>query len=628
MFYKGYIKTKNKKAIEKFKERKDFKSLDDVKNLEEYAGILADDIILIDIDDQKQSEILMDIVEDLQIDCRVYQTSRGRHFLFENTNVSKCHTHINLACGLVADIKIGNKNSYEILKFDNEERFIEWDCETPSALPKWLNPVKSKVDFMEMTEGDGRNQTLFNYILTLTNAGFSKEESRECISLINKYILNESLSDDELEVIMRDDAFPVETFYDGKKFLHNNFATFLINNEKICRINGQLHSYSDGEYVAGNKVIESLMLKHIPTLRSAQRSEVMKYIELTAKDKVEADARFILFKNGVYNIETETLEPIRPDLIITNKINFDFDENAYDELCDKTLNKISCNDKSVRAVLEESIGYCFYRRNELSKAFFLVGEGANGKSTFLDMIKNLLGEKNYSGLDMGELDERFSIAMLSGKLANVGDDISDDFLQGRAISTFKKIVSGNQVKAEYKGQDAFFFNPYTKLYFSANNLPRTKSKGFNAILRRLIIIPFNARFSKTDEDYDPYITWKLKDENVMKYLIKIGIEGLKRVIANNGFTECEKVQKEVDEYEVANNPILLWMSEKEDYEIINQVNKDVYRDYRQFCFTNGFSEINLSSFSKELNKRMGIVTTRRRIDGKLVTIYVKGNENE
>ena len=61
--YKGYIKTKNKQAAERFKDRTDFKTLDEVNPLPEYAGILEKDTMFIDIDDPDQSEILMDIVE-------------------------------------------------------------------------------------------------------------------------------------------------------------------------------------------------------------------------------------------------------------------------------------------------------------------------------------------------------------------------------------------------------------------------------------------------------------------------------------------------------------------------------------------------------------------------------------
>lgn len=95
--YKGYIKTKGKKAIEAFKDRTKYRTYDEVKNLEGFGGVLADDTILIDIDDAEQSEILMSIVEEYQLDCRVYCTSRGRHFLFKNHSITRNRTHVPLA---------------------------------------------------------------------------------------------------------------------------------------------------------------------------------------------------------------------------------------------------------------------------------------------------------------------------------------------------------------------------------------------------------------------------------------------------------------------------------------------------------------------------------------------------
>lgn len=621
--YKGYVKTKNKKCIDKFKNAP-LRTFEEVKDLSEYAGILANDIILIDIDDMDQSEILMKIVEDKQLNCVVYQTTRGRHFLFKNKGVGKCATHIKLACGLTADIKVGTSNSYEIIKFNGEERFVEWDSDELQEVPKYLTPIKTNIDFFNMKEGEGRNNSLFTYILSLNNTGFSKEESRECLNLINEYVFEEPLSESEIEQITRDEAFPEECFYEENKFLHNNFAQFIMNNDHIKKINGQLHIYKNGCYVPGIKEIESIMVKHIPKLKSNQRIEVIKYLDLICSETKVADARYIGFENGIYDIVNDELLDFTPDIVMTNKIPWNYEKESYSELADKTLNKLACNDKSIRLLLEECIGYCFYRRNELSKSFILTGEKSNGKSTFLDMIKNVLGESNYSGLDLAELDERFSVATMAGKLANIGDDISDDFLIGRSLSTFKKIVSGNQVKAEYKGQDAFFFSPYVKLLFSANDIPRMKDKT-GAVLRRLVIIPFNARFSKKDKDYDPYITWKLKDENVMKYLIQLGIEGLKRVLENRCFTESDKVNKELEDYEIQNNPILLWLQETELSEIENEPTKTVHRKYRMFCVENNFSEMTLSNFSKELNRRLGFNVVRKRIGGKLTGIYIKGD---
>lgn len=622
--YKGYLITKDKKSIEPIKGVKKFKTFEEVEDADEYAGVLQDDVIVIDIDNMEQSEIVMKMVEDLQLDCRVYLTKRGRHFVFKNSGVKSCGTGKRLACGVDADIKVGGKNTYEVIKIEGKDRFIEWDADSYEELPKWLHPVKSRTNFFEMEEGDGRNSTLYGYILTLTNAGFSKDESRRCIELINKYVLQEPLSESELEVVLRDEAFPAEVFFDGRKFLHNNFATFLKNNEHIKRINGQLCVYKDGVYIGGKREIQATMIKHIPILTDSQRMEVMKYLEiLCAENYPMAGANLIAFNNGVYDIASGKLLDFNPDIIITNKIPWDYRPDAYSELLDKTLNKMACQDEAIRMLLEESMGYCFYRRNELSKAFFLTGEGANGKSTFLDIIKNVLGKTNTSALDLNELDERFSPATMIGKLANVADDISDEFLQGRAMANLKKIVSGNEIKAEFKGMDAFFFDPYIKVFVSANSLPRTKSQGFAALKRRLVIIPFNAKFTKDDPDYDPYITWKLRDRECMEYMIQLGLQGLKRILDAKSFTNSAKVEREIEEYEMLNNPVLLFLQEHGADDIANRECKEVHRQYNAFCAENGFTEMSLINFSKVINRELNLVVKRTRVNGKQIGMYVK-----
>ena len=114
--FKGYVPTKDKECLMKFKGKgsDELKTYEQVKDLPEFAGILADDVILIDVDDMEQSDIMMNIVEEKQLDCRVYQTTRGKHFLFKNNGVDKCGTHVKIAIGLTVDIKVGHKSSYEV----------------------------------------------------------------------------------------------------------------------------------------------------------------------------------------------------------------------------------------------------------------------------------------------------------------------------------------------------------------------------------------------------------------------------------------------------------------------------------------------------------------------------------
>ena len=109
----------------------------------------------------------------------------------------------------------------------------------------------------------------------------------------------------------------------------------------------------------------------------------------------------------------------------------------------------------------------------------------------------------------------------------------------------------------------------------------------------------------------------------MEYMIKLGLEGLKRVLGANSFTESAKVQQELEEYELQNTPILAFLQEVDELDIINRECKEVHRQYKCWCAENGFLEMTLSNFSKELNKRLGLVVRRVRLNGKQVGMYVK-----
>lgn len=629
VFFKGYVETKNKKCIEKFKGRTDFKSYQEVQTLPEFAGILAEDAILVDVDDFKQSELLMKICEDEDIRCKILKSRSGMHFLFKNSKVKKCFTKTTLACGLVTDIKSGFKNSYEVLKIDGVEREILYDIlegEEYQELPKWLFPIKTNADFLNMTAGDGRNQALFNYILTLQSNDFTVDEARQTIRIINRYVLKEPLSDDELEIILRDDAFGKPVFFKGTSFLFDKFAMFLKNNHHIIRINNQLHLYKDGIYVPGQTEIESAMISHIPQLNRAKRAEVMAYLDILIRENTQAaDANLIAFRNGLYNIADDSFIQFTPEHVITNKINWDWNPHAYWEQTDEVLNNIACADPAIRSLLEEMIGYCLFRRNELGKAFILTGSGSNGKSTFLNVLKTMLGKRNLSVLDLKKLGDRFSTVMLFGKLANIGDDISDEFVTDAA--EFKKIVTGETIDAEQKGQPKFDFEPYVKLIFSANNIPRIgKGRDSSAILRRLVIVPFNARFDSNDPNFKPFIGDSLKGQESMEYLIQLGIQGLKRVLTNRKFTSSKKVQAELEEYEETNNPILGFFKECENEEITleNEPTNQVYKKYQEYCIANTLTPLSNGEFSKQVKKHFGFVIVDKKVQGKKYRIFVKG----
>lgn len=619
-FYKGYVPTKNKKCQMKFAnvDPSDLYSYDEIKGYDEFAGIIAEDSILVDVDDKKQSEILFDICEGEGVRCRILESRSGMHFLFKNSQVKKCYTKTKVACGLTLDIKSGFKNSYEVLKVDGKERELLYEIledEDYEEIPKWLFPIKSSVEFLNMQSGDGRNDALFKYILTLQQNDYSVDECKEVLRIINTYVLKEPLPEKELEVILRKDAFLKPIFYKGNKLQHHLFGNFLISEHNIIRINGQLHIFKDGVYVSGQDQIEAAMIQHIDSISNSQRQEVFKYLHLKKLQNTPvAPPHYIAFRNGIYDLLTDTLQPFRSDIVITNKIPWDYNPAAYSELADKTLDKISCHDGQLRALLEECIGSCLYRSNTLGggKAFLLTGEKGNGKSTYIDMIQHVLGEDNISALDLKDLGAKFQNAALFGRLANLGDDISDEFITDTSI--FKKFVTGERVQVQNKGEKPFEFNNYAKLIFSANTIPRIKDKT-GAVLRRLLIIPFDAKFSKDDPDYDSAIKFKLHEQTVMEYVIAIGIRALKNVIENQGYTYSDKVISELEQYNRTNNPIVEFIEEVEEknQHFENEPTIELFKSYEYFCSVNGYKAVRRAEFTSQVKRLKGLDTKQVRI---------------
>jgi putative DNA primase/helicase len=231
----------------------------------------------------------------------------------------------------------------------------------------------------------------------------------------------------------------------------------------------------------------------------------------------------------------------------------------------------------------------------------------------------MVGEDNSSALDVSELKDRFRGSEMVGKLLNAGDDISDNFIND--TSMFKKLVSGERVTAEKKGVDAFKFSNYCKFIFSANSIPRMKDKT-GAVLDRLIIIPFNATFSKKDPDYDPHIKSKLSTEESMEYLIQVALDGLKRVLANNGFSVSDKVQEELEKYHEKNDPVIGFIKELDiEVDILNNSSKDVYLRYKIYCNDNNLTPLAHNAFSENLSRNYGIATKTAKVKGKSVKVF-------
>ena len=634
--FRGFIPSKCKEPLYSLKT---FKLLETPPENHDYVGVLNDDIIQLDFDDEEQSTVVLKIVNEYKLKCDVLKTMRGVHLYFKVDNtVKKGGTGIFNAIGLTCDIGLGANNRVVPLRLtrdvetkmiiDGEEQiahtkmiekreFIQTYPEL-DELPCFLRPLDYKD--RDLKQSTTRNQTLFNYILALQIHGFNKDEVRKTIKVINKYILYQPLTDREIDTITRDDAFSDELFFEDGKFLHDRFGNYMLSNANIMKIDGQIHIYtSDHLYSNDQKEFEKAMISKIPFLKENQRKEVYKYIELTCTRKGEfANPKYVGLKRSILDIQTMEEIPYTPNLVINNRIDFEYDPKCYSEVMDKTLNKVCMYDPQIRLLLEEMIGYTLYRKNLMQVCFILTGEGSNGKSTILNIIKRLLGKQNYTSLDLRELEDTFKPSELYNKLANIGDDISAKYLDNSSV--FKKVVTGESFVVQRKYGQPFELECYATQIFCANELPQVhdKSDGFS---RRIVIVPFNARFSKTDADYDPFIEDKLLTDESVQYLLNIAIQGLRRVLLTKGFTKSTVGESEKDDYIKLNNNVLEWFDSEPKLE--NESVTDVYLAYQVWCSQNGCQPVKKINLSKEIKRKFGLESIPKYVNGKTVRIYGK-----
>ena len=211
---------------------------------------------------------------------------------------------------------------------------------------------------------------------------------------------------------------------------------------------------------------------------------------------------------------------------------------------------------------------------------------------------------------------------ICGKLANIGDDINDEYLPTTSI--FKKLVTGETVQLEQKNEKVFDYTNYGKLYFSANKIPRIKDDTGAVVEKRIIIVPFRNEFKSNNPKRDPHLKDKLNDEAVIEYAIKLCVEGIKRVLKNKNFTTCNFTDEAKKEYEISNNNVLQFLCEYPRETIVNQEVSEIYKKYKIFCFTNNRIPKEKTDFSKIINKACNFQTkgSSKRVEGVVTPIQV------
>ena len=294
-------------------------------------------------------------------------------------------------------------------------------------------------------------------------------------------------------------------------------------------------------------------------------------------------------------------------------LDVSYNPEAYDENVDKFLDFICCKRKDMRTVIEEILGHILLVDRFPHKIFFLTGSGANGKSTFVEMLTKWTGELS-SHVDIANFDDGTSLTSLIGKVVNVADDVDAIYLE--KSKNLKTMASGNTV-----GARAIYSQPITlkntaTLIFTANEPPVFKDKS-DGIGRRLLIIPFENKVKERIYNLDEL----LSTDNAKSYILNLALQGAKRIYDNKlDLSPSETITGATKQYYLDNDSVMAYLN---DYPAINNNPvSTVYEAYEEYCEDGNLKAVSRSKFTRRLSG-LGYITKVTTILGKRIRIIAK-----
>lgn len=334
------------------------------------------------------------------------------------------------------------------------------------------------------------------------------------------------------------------------------FVNLIINDVSLG-----IYYYNGKRYEKGEEfstmwlyqIYESYKLQELGISYRSLRGEFLKQLYDRTKVERDFDRGYISFKNGILNvfkfIETGEINIIEhtPDIITLHYIDHEIDTDML--TCEDV---VKCFMGSMPDLYEifsswsdpitllEVIGYTLLVDTyPLNKVIMLLGDGSNGKSSYLSIINKILGDKNIAHIPIQDLAERhFAPANLYGKMANIFADLPSRPLKYAGII---KALSGEDViTADRKNKERITFFNYAKLIFSANELPKTNDLT-DAYWRRWVIIDFPNKF-----DPDPQFKLRLEASLDIPKLIALSLVAIKKVLERGKFS-IETTGKDVKE---------------------------------------------------------------------------------
>lgn len=327
------------------------------------------------------------------------------------------------------------------------------------------------------------------------------------------------------------------------------------------------------------------------------------------RPETERGVVLINLLNGTFEITPKYQKLRNPSSedFLTYQLPFAYDPDATAPIFMKFLEEV-LPDPKVRMVLAEYIACVFIdpRDLKLEKVLILLGQGANGKSVFFEVIQNLLGKENISS---------FSLSSLTNETGNYRIEIADKLLNYASeistkmnTNTFKQLASMEPVDARRLYGIPVILSKYARMMFNCNELPRDVEHT-EAFYRRFLIILFEKIIA--EEDQDKELAKKIINAELAGVFNWV-LEGLHRLLEQKNFTLCETIDKQVAEYRHNSNSVACFLEESFYVKSVqtSMLLKEVYSEYRSYCHSSGLIACSAISFGNRL-RRLGFILERK-----------------
>jgi len=356
---------------------------------------------------------------------------------------------------------------------------------------------------------------------------------------------------------------------------------------KTLRENEEIYVYQNGLYVDGGEThIKEMLHRLYYGIPRSEVNELLATIRATTyvtNDDFDTYPELIHLKNCILNVKNLKVFEQTHELLTRNQIQTVYDPDAKCPKIIQFLREVIPEGADLKSLVE-LLASTLLHKVKLEKAIILVGDQANGKSTLIELLIEVLGAQNISNVALQRLaTNRFATSTMVGKILNAYGDLDIDSIEQTGM--IKQIISHDHIMVEKKNKNAYPTKIPIRLMYSANHLPDFPNAD-EAIFRRFWIIKFPIFFPPERRDLQLLAKLTTPEERAgfLNILVKNAHQLLKKEFRFTHFQDLD-VTKRLwrEKSDSASAWIEMQVLMSPDFKMPTQ---EFYEYYRTWCIEN------------------------------------------